>query len=275
MNWLKKLTKYMKTLKFDHDFAQLILERKKTSTWRLYDDKDLSVNDDIKIIDKVQPNYSKSWQVIGQAKVKEIVEKKLGDVSKADMAGHEIFDSNDQMLEVYRRRYGTRVSPDTPVKIIYFDFQPLSGERPTAAMLLEEAKLYTDGGSRGNPGDSSCAYVICNLDDTVVEKSGFYIGIATNNQAEYSGFKLGLERARELGIDKITLFSDSQLVVNQMNGFYKVKNQELAPLHQAVQALAESFEKIKFVYVPRELNKIADQEVNRILNEHEKAKRRK
>jgi ribonuclease HI len=58
--------------------------------------------------------------------------------------------------------------------------------------------------------------------------------VATNNQAEYYGFKKGLERARDLGIDKISLYSDSQLVVNQMNGLYKVKNQELAPLHQDV-----------------------------------------
>jgi ribonuclease HI len=78
----------------------------------------------------------------------------------------------------------------------------------------------------------------------------------------------GLERARNLGIDKISLFSDSQLVVNQMNGLYKVKNQELAPLHQQVKEIAESFEKISFTYVPRELNKLADGEVNRILDEH-------
>jgi ribonuclease HI len=82
-----------------------------------------------------------------------------------------------------------------------------------------------------------------------------------------------LERARDLGIDKISLFSDSQLVVNQMNGIYKVKNQELAPLHQEVKALANSFEKISFTYVPRELNKTADREVNRILDEQERHRR--
>jgi hypothetical protein len=64
---------------------------------------------------------------------------------------------------------------DTPVKIVFFKFSPSIGEEPTGAMLLDEAKIYTDGGSRGNPGDSSCAFVICNMDDTVVEKSGYYI----------------------------------------------------------------------------------------------------
>jgi len=141
-------------------------------------------------------------------------------------------------------------------------------------MLLEEAKVFTDGGSRGNPGDSACAFVICNLDGTVVEKSGYYMGMATNNQAEYYGFKKGLERARDLGIDKISLYSDSQLVVNQMNGIYKVKNQELAPLHQDVAQLARGFEKISFSYVPRELNKIADKEVNRILDDQERHRRK-
>jgi ribonuclease HI len=262
----------MKTLKFDHELAKLILAGEKTSTWRLYDDKDLSVDDDIKIIDKVDPKDTKNWRVIGKGKVTEVIEKKLGNVTDEDMKGHEAFKSKEEMLNTYKNYYGERVTFDTIVKIVFFDFTPGEEENPTGAMLLEEAIIYTDGGSRGNPGDSSCAYVICKTDDTVVEKSGFYLGMATNNQAEYLGFKKGLERARDLGIDKISLFSDSQLVVNQMNGIYKVKNQELAPLHQDVKSLAESFEKITFTYVPREHNKIADSEVNRILDEHERHK---
>ena len=140
-------------------------------------------------------------------------------------------------------------------------------------MLLEEAKIYTDGGSRGNPGSSASAYVICKMDETVVEKSGTYIGMATNNQAEYFGFLRGLERARDLGINKIHLFSDSQLVVNQMNGVYKIKNQELLPIYQDTKAVADGFERITFNYVPRELNKTADAEVNRILDENERHKK--
>lgn len=265
----------MKTLKFDHDAAQDVLRGKKTSTWRLYDDKDLSVNDHIKIIDKSDPDDTNSWKIIGEAVVNEVIEKKLGDVTDRDMAGHEIFDTKEEMLATYRQRYGDRVTLDEPVKMVYFKFTPAAGDTPTQAMLLEEAKVFTDGGSRGNPGDSACAYVICNLDGTVVEKSGYYMGLATNNQAEYYGFKKGLERARDLGIDRISLYSDSQLVVNQMNGVYKVKNQELAPLHQDVTQLAAGFEKISFTYVPRELNKIADKEVNRILDEAERHHRKK
>jgi hypothetical protein len=173
----------MKTLKFDHELAGLILKGEKTSTWRLYDDKDLSVDDVIKVVDKVNPDEPTTWQVIGTAKVTEVTEKKLGSVSDEDMAGHEAFDSKEQMLNTYKTYYGERVTFDTPVKIIHFDFTDSADERPTGAMLLEEAKIYTDGGSRGNPGDSSCAYVICNMDDSVVEKSGFYLGMATNNQS--------------------------------------------------------------------------------------------
>ena len=265
----------MKTLKFEHHQARLIAEGKKKATWRLYDDKELSVDDEIRIVDKVSPEVPDSWQVIGHAKVNEVVEKRLGDVTPEDMKGHEIFNSDEEMLVKYRSYYGERVTLDTPVKIIYFDFTPTTGEIPTGAMLLEEAKLYTDGGSRGNPGESACAYAICKMDGTVVEKSGTYIGIATNNQAEYYGFKQGLERARDLGINKVTLYSDSELVVNQMNGKYKVKNQELAPLNQEVKSVADSFERITFVHVPRELNKITDSEVNHILDRQERIKRKK
>lgn len=264
----------MKTLKFEHGQAQLIAEGQLRTTWRLYDDKDLSVDDEIRVVDKADPKNTDTWQVVGHAKVNQVVEKRLGDVTPEDMQAHG-FTSLDEVLAKYQGYYGERVTPDDPVKIIYFDFTPTTGEIPTGAMLLEEAKLYTDGGSRGNPGESACAYAICKLDGTVVEKSGFYIGIATNNQAEYYGFKSGLERCRDLGINKITLYSDSELVVNQMTGKYKVKNQELAPLHQEVKALADSFEKIEFLHVPRELNKITDYEVNRILDQQEKIKRKK
>lgn len=265
----------MKTLKFDHDLAQEILKGNKTSTWRLYDDKDLSVDDQIKIIDKVNPDSPDTWQVIGMGKVTEVSEKHLGDVSDEDLEGHEQFDSKDEMLRTYKQYYGERVTFDTPVKIVHFEFTDTNDETPSGAMLLEAAKLYTDGGSRNNPGDSACAFVICDLDDNVVEKSGYYMGIATNNQAEYLGMIKGLERCRDLGIDKVNLHSDSQLVVNQMNGFYKVKNQELAPLHQQLKELADSFEKVTFHYIPRALNAEADREVNRILDDQEQKDKHK
>lgn len=259
----------MKTLKFDHAAAQDILDGKKIATWRLYDDKDLSVNDEFKIIDKVESSRADTWRVIGLGKIYKIVEKALGDVTAEDMKGHQEFDSKKSILVTYKGYYGDRVSLETPVKMVYFNFIPSTEEVLPPEMLLDEAKIYTDGGSRGNPGHSACAYVIYDHEDQVVEKAGFYLGIATNNQAEYYGIEKALRRAQELGIDKVSLFSDSQLVVNQMNGLYKVKNQELAPLNHEVKKLADSFRNVSFTHVPREKNKIADSEVNRILDDHE------
>ena len=132
---------------------------------------------------------------------------------------------------------------------------------------LVDVKLYTDGGSRGNPGVAAGAFVICKMDDNVVEKSGFYIGITTNNQAEYQALLKGLQRSAELGIRKLNVFMDSELVVKQLNGLYKIKNKNLEPLFRQVKELAERFDEISFTHVPRALNKEADNEVNRILDE--------
>jgi ribonuclease HI/pterin-4a-carbinolamine dehydratase len=132
---------------------------------------------------------------------------------------------------------------------------------------LKHAKLFTDGGSRGNPGPSAVAFVICNPDNTVVEKSGEYIGETTNNQAEYKALKMGLSRAHELGIKELVVSMDSELVVKQINGLYKVKNQELLPHYNAAKQLAGQFDKVTFQHVPRALNAEADKEVNRILDE--------
>lgn len=131
---------------------------------------------------------------------------------------------------------------------------------------LLEAKIFTDGGARGNPGPSAYAYVICNMDDNVVEKSGKYIGETTNNQAEYKGLIAGLQRAIELGIKSLHVFMDSELVVKQVNGLYKVKNPDMVTLYQKVAQLIPNFENIDFTHVLRALNKLADAEVNRILD---------
>ena len=143
-------------------------------------------------------------------------------------------------------------------------------KKSTNKRNIKEAKLYTDGGSRGNPGPSAGAYVIYDLDDVVVEKDGYYIGITTNNQAEYQALRRGLERARELNIRKLRVYMDSLLVINQMKGLFKVKNRELWAVYEAAsQLVSESFESVTFTHVPREFNKEADGEVNRILDEEE------
>lgn len=135
---------------------------------------------------------------------------------------------------------------------------------------LDQAKLFTDGGSRGNPGPSAIAYIICKMDDSVVEKSGEYIGITTNNQSEYQALKAGLEKAHELGVKQLIVNLDSELVVKQINGLYKIKNADLLPHYEHAQRLARKFDKISFQHVPRKLNAAADAEVNRILDKNQK-----
>jgi ribonuclease HI len=128
--------------------------------------------------------------------------------------------------------------------------------------------IYSDGGSRGNPGPSAAAFVIMNDQQQVVDSGGEYLGITTNNQAEYHGVRLGLERAIELGITSFEFRIDSMLVVNQLKGMYKIKNRELWPINERIVTLLSQFKHAKFKHVPRELNQQADSLVNKLLDEH-------
>lgn len=130
----------------------------------------------------------------------------------------------------------------------------------------DELHIFTDGGSRGNPGPSASGYVILTPDGQVVEEGGEYLGITTNNQAEYQAVKLALESANKYNVKKIKFFIDSLLVVNQMNGVYKIKNRDLWPVHEAIKEEAKKFDSISFTHVYREKNKLADAKVNEILD---------
>ena len=127
-------------------------------------------------------------------------------------------------------------------------------------------KLFTDGGSRGNPGPSAIGYGIYDAEDNLLHKDSKYIGITTNNQAEYQGLKVGLEKCRSLNIPEVHVHMDSLLVVNQMKGVYKEKNRDLWPVHESLKALIAEFRKVTFTHVPRELNKLADSMVNECLD---------
>lgn len=128
--------------------------------------------------------------------------------------------------------------------------------------------VYSDGGSRGNPGPSAAGFVILNNKQEIAEQGGEYLGITTNSQAEYHGVRLGLERALELGYQKIDFRVDSMLVVNQMNGIYKIKNRELWPIYQRIKQLVGKFESVRFSHVKREFNQLADGMVNKTLDAH-------
>jgi ribonuclease HI/pterin-4a-carbinolamine dehydratase len=128
-------------------------------------------------------------------------------------------------------------------------------------------KLYTDGGSRGNPGPAGIGYVIYSLEDSVVKKYGKYIGDTTNNFAEYTALLYGLEECQKIGVEKVRVFMDSELVVKQLSGQYRVKNVELKSIYEKVKMLSGAFEDITFSHVPRERNQVADGLVNKALDE--------
>lgn len=130
----------------------------------------------------------------------------------------------------------------------------------------KQIKLYADGGSRGNPGPSASGYVLMDLNNSIIFKSGVYLGITTNNQAEYQALKYGLEEAIKLGAVEVDIYMDSLLVINQMKGIYKVKNRDLWPIYEAIKEMTTRFKKVRFTHVPRELNKLADAEVNEVLD---------
>lgn len=139
----------------------------------------------------------------------------------------------------------------------------------TAEVVDDHYIIYSDGGSRGNPGPSASGFVIMNSNEEVIHQGGMYLGITTNNQAEYHGVRLGLEKALEMGAKTVDFRMDSLLVVNQLTGIYKIKNRDLWPINERIKELSQQFEKVTFSHVRREFNQLADGMVNKILNAHE------
>jgi ribonuclease HI len=128
------------------------------------------------------------------------------------------------------------------------------------------AKLSTDGGARGNPGPAAYGYVLEAEDGAVLAAHGETIGIATNNVAEYSALIAGLEKALELGVTHLEVISDSELMVKQMRGEYKVKNEALRQLSQQATRLARELGSVAYRAVRREHNELADRLVNEALD---------
>jgi ribonuclease HI len=128
------------------------------------------------------------------------------------------------------------------------------------------ARLSTDGGARGNPGPAAYAYVLEAEDDTVLAAHGETIGVATNNVAEYRALVEGLRKAVELHVDELDVVSDSELVVHQMRGEWKIKNDTLRALWEEAQVLAALIPKVRYTAVRREHNELADRLVNEALD---------
>jgi ribonuclease HI len=136
--------------------------------------------------------------------------------------------------------------------------------------LADEWQLMVDGAARGNPGDARCGAVILDRNGTVVKELSRYLGHTTNNVAEYEGLLMGLEALLRLSKKRIRVESDSQLLVRQLNGEYRVKDEKLKALFQKAMALLRQFEAYRILHVPRELNKLADRLANKGIDEAKK-----
>ena len=142
----------------------------------------------------------------------------------------------------------------------------ITANRISPRDTASSAVVYVDGASRGNPGPSGIGYHIVDAGGQVLAEGGEFIGFATSRVAEYYAMKKGVEMAASLGLKTAKFVSDSLMVVNQMNGIFTVKNQDIIPIYQDIQAELANFEAISFVHVPRSDNVIADHEANHAID---------
>lgn len=127
-------------------------------------------------------------------------------------------------------------------------------------------KLFTDGGSRGNPGPAACSCVLINEAGATMQVDAEFLSVATNNFAEYSGLLLGINLAIKNKVKELTCFLDSELVVKQLTGIYAIKDANIKILSSKIFNLKKSFKNIDFMHVRREENKMADRLVNIVLD---------
>ncbi len=129
--------------------------------------------------------------------------------------------------------------------------------------------VYSDGAARGNPGPAGAGVRIEDARGRRVSEAARYLGEATNNVAEYRALILGLELARELGASEVELRADSELIIRQMTGEYRVRNVRLQELHRQAQALEQAFRSVGYVHIRREQNRAADRLANLAIDQEE------
>lgn len=129
-----------------------------------------------------------------------------------------------------------------------------------------------DGASRGNPGEAGCGAAICDPSGAIIKELGRYLGHATNNVAEYEALLLGLETALSLGRKKLRIQSDSELLVRQLNGIYRVKDEKLKRLFQRAKTFLRELDGYHIIHVPREQNQLADRLANEAIDDANKGR---
>ena len=126
--------------------------------------------------------------------------------------------------------------------------------------------LYTDGASRGNPGPAGAGAMITDAEGATLAEKAVYLGETTNNQAEYRALLIGLQEALKLAPARLTIRMDSELIVKQLNGEYRVRNRDLLPLHSRAREMIEKLADVRIVHVPREENVHADRLANQAID---------
>ena len=262
----------MKQLKFEKSFAEAIKSGDKNATFRVNDDKDIRVGDKVQLVEKINRDKPTTWMIPGELKISEIKEVVLSELKDHKEFRGESFRNVDEMVQSFRRFYGEHIDSNSVVLVFKFDYDPYAHPEHYMQNVSVEGKapskvkLYADGGSRGNPGPSASGFVILDQSDNMIHADNKYLGVTTNNQAEYHALLSGLEWCVNEGVREVEVFLDSMLVVNQLKGKFKVKNRDLWSLYETAKSRSEKFSKITYMHVPRELNKLADREVNKALD---------
>ena len=164
--------------------------------------------------------------------------------------------------------------PDRTRREIVIRLEAIANSLPKPAQKKEQAvpvreriMIYSDGAARGNPGPAGAGAVLIDSTGQIIERLGKYLGVQTNNYAEYLGLLLGVKRARDLGIPEVEIYADSELMIRQLGGRYQVKSPTLRPLYEEAIKVLKGFAKFKLVHVPREKNQEADEMSNRAIDE--------
>ena len=151
---------------------------------------------------------------------------------------------------------------ETSLSVLEIVEGKVSGIRLSSRDTANSVSIYVDGASRGNPGPSGVGYRIVDTDGKVLEQGGEFIGFATSRVAEYYAMKNGIEHAIRLGLKSVHFFSDSLMVVNQLNGIFSIKNSDIITIYNGIQKLLQNFDSVSFTHIPRSDNVIADSEAN-------------
>ena len=151
---------------------------------------------------------------------------------------------------------------ETSITVLEIEEEKITTNRISPRDTANSVTINVDGASRGNPGPSGIGYCIYDSSGHIIERNGEFIGFSTSRLAEYYAMRKGVERAIELGFKTAHFISDSLMVVNQLNGIFHIKNQDIVPIYNDIRKKLEQFEAVSFTHVPRSKNLIADSEAN-------------